>query len=240
MPPPLAVYVHFPWCVRKCPYCDFNSHEVRGDWPEADYLQALIADLEMTLPQMWGRRVSSIFIGGGTPSLMQPATVEGLLAAIRARVSLLPDAEITLEANPGTVESARFAGYRAAGINRISIGIQSFDGRHLAALGRIHDEAEAHAAVEAALARFDNVNLDLMYGLPGQELPEARRDMEIATRYAPAQISAYQLTLEPNTLFHRAPPPLPDPDLAADMQDMVEELLADHAYRHYETSAFAR
>jgi putative oxygen-independent coproporphyrinogen III oxidase len=226
--------------VRKCPYCDFNSHEVRDAWPEGEYLQALIADLEQALPQVWGRRVSSVFVGGGTPSLMQPATVDVLLAAIRARASLLPDVEITLEANPGTVESARFGGYRAAGINRVSIGIQSFNGRHLAALGRIHDEREARAAVEAALASFDNVNLDLMVALPGQTLAEARGDIETAAGYAPAQISAYQLTLEPNTLFHRAPPPLPDPDLAAEMQDMVEEFLPGQGYRHYETSAFAR
>jgi putative oxygen-independent coproporphyrinogen III oxidase len=240
VPPPLSLYIHFPWCVRKCPYCDFNSHEVRGGYPESDYINALIADLERALPQVWGRRVSSVFIGGGTPSLMAPASVDSLLTAVRSRLSLAPDAEITLEANPGTVDAAHFAGYRAAGVNRISIAVQSFNARHLAALGRIHDEREARAAIELALQHFDNVNLDVMYALPQQNLQQARADIDAAAAYGTAHLSAYQLTIEPNTQFHHAPPPLPDPDLAADMQDMVEQTLVGHGYRHYETSAFAR
>lgn len=240
MPPPLSLYVHFPWCVRKCPYCDFNSHEMRGDYAESDYIDALIADLEQALPQVWGRRVSSVFIGGGTPSLMAPASIDTLLTAVRTRLILAPDAEITLEANPGTADAAHFAGYRAAGVNRISVGVQSFNARHLAALGRIHDEREARAAIELALQHFDNVNLDVMYALPQQSLPEARADIDAAVAYGTAHLSAYHLTLEPNTPFHHAPPPLPDPDLAADMQDMVEQTLAGHGYRHYEISAFAR
>jgi oxygen-independent coproporphyrinogen-3 oxidase len=240
--PPLALYVHVPWCVRKCPYCDFNSHEMRGaaSLPEQEYVDALIADLEQALPLVWGRRVVSVFIGGGTPSLLSPKAVDALLAAVRARLPVMAEAEITLEANPGTVEAAKFAGFRAAGVNRISLGVQSFDPAHLRALGRIHDEREAHAAVEIALRHFDNVNLDLMYALPGQDLADARRDIEIAADYAPAHLSAYHLTVEPNTLFHRQPPALPDPDLAADMQDMIEASLAQHGYQHYETSAFAK
>jgi oxygen-independent coproporphyrinogen-3 oxidase len=238
--PPLALYVHIPWCVRKCPYCDFNSHEVRGEFPEADYIDALIADLELALPQVWGRRVSSVFIGGGTPSLLQPAAVDRLLTAVRTRLHLMPDAEITLEANPGTVDADRFQGFRAAGVSRLSLGVQSFEPKHLAAIGRIHDGREAHAAVELAMKHFADVNLDLMYALPRQTLHEARRDVETAAGYGVPHLSAYHLTLEPNTAFQRNPPPLPDPDLAADMQDMAEELLASHGYQHYETSAFAR
>ena len=241
--PPLALYVHYPWCVRKCPYCDFNSHEARGGLgsiPEDDYLAALIADLEAALPQIWGRRIVSVFIGGGTPSLLSAHAVDTLLMALRARPQLLPDAEITLEANPGTVEAGKFAAFRDAGINRISLGIQSFDDRHLAALGRIHTSAEARRAVDLALRQFDNVNLDLMYALPQQTLSEARRDIETAAACGVAHLSAYHLTLEPNTPFHHAPPPLPDDDLAADMQEMVEATLAGAGYRHYETSAFAR
>jgi oxygen-independent coproporphyrinogen-3 oxidase len=237
--PPLALYVHYPWCVRKCPYCDFNSHEARGDIPEEAYVDALIADLEHALPQVWGRRAGSVFIGGGTPSLLAPASVERLLAAVRARLKLLPGAEITLEANPGTVEATRFAAYRDAGVNRLSLGIQSFDDTRLAALGRIHDARQACAAIETALRHFDNVNLDLMYALPGQTLDDARRDLDVALSYRPAHLCAYHLTLEPNTPFHRSPPPLPDPDLAADMQDMVEASLAEGGYGHYETSAFS-
>jgi len=240
VPPPLALYVHFPWCVRKCPYCDFNSHEVRGGVPEADYIDALIADLEFALPQVWGRRVSSIFIGGGTPSLLHPAAVDRLLTAVRTRLHLMPDAEITLEANPGTVDADRFQGFRAAGVSRLSLGIQSFEPKHLAAIGRIHDGREAHAAVELAMKHFADVNLDLMYALPRQTLDEARRDVETAVGYRVPHLSAYHLTLEPNTAFQRNPPPLPDPDLAADMQDMAEELLAACGYQHYETSAFAQ
>jgi len=238
--PPLSLYVHFPWCVQKCPYCDFNSHEAREGIPEARYLEALVADLEQSLPLVWGRPVVSVFIGGGTPSLLSPESVDALLGAVRARLTLLPDAEITLEANPGTVEAARFAGYRAAGVNRLSVGVQSFSPRHLAALGRIHDADEARRAVALALAHFDNVNLDLMYALPGQTLAEARTDIETAAAFGTPHLSAYHLTLEPNTAFHRAPPPLPDADLASQMQDAVEETLAARGYGHYETSAFAR
>lgn len=239
-PPPLALYIHFPWCVRKCPYCDFNSHEAKGALPEEDYLAALIADLEQALPAIWGRRVVSVFIGGGTPSLMAPATVDALLAAVRARLVLQPDAEITLEANPGTAEASRFAGYRDAGVNRLSLGIQSFDDAKLAALGRIHDGAEARLAIEMALTHFDNVNLDLMYALPRQTLDEASRDLETAIGFGTSHLSAYHLTLEPNTRFAFDPPPLPEPDEAADMQDMVEETLAGAGFRHYETSTFAK
>ena len=236
-PLPLALYIHWPWCVRKCPYCDFNSHESAPR--ETDYLAALIADLEAALPAIWGRPIVSVFIGGGTPSLMSGETVDTLLAALRMRLSLLPDAEITLEANPGTVEAERFAAYRDAGVNRLSLGIQSFDDRKLAALGRIHSGDEARRAIEIAQRHFDRINLDLMYALPGQMLSEARRDIDTALATGAGHLSAYHLTLEPNTQFHHAPPPLPDDDLAADMQDMVEETLAAAGYAHYETSAFA-
>jgi putative oxygen-independent coproporphyrinogen III oxidase len=239
-PPPLALYVHIPWCVKKCPYCDFNSHEKREELPQAEYVNALIADLESALPQIWGRQVSSIFIGGGTPSLFNPEAFDTLLAAIRARVSLLPDAEITLEANPGTVEARKFEGFRAAGINRISIGIQSFDDAKLKVLGRIHSANEAKRAIEMAQKHFDNINLDLMYGLPQQSLTEATYDIETAIGFGTRHLSAYHLTLEPNTPFHHSPPPLPDDDLSADMQEMIESKLADAGFEHYETSAFAR
>ncbi len=236
---PLSLYVHFPWCVRKCPYCDFNSHEAPGSIPEQDYLAALITDLETALPQVWGRRVSSLFIGGGTPSLLSAQGVDDLLAAVRARLTLVPDAEITLEANPGTVEAAKFAGFRSAGVNRISLGIQSLNDAHLAALGRIHSADEARRAIALAQENFDNVNLDLMYALPEQTLEQARRDLETALSFAPQHLSAYQLTLEPNTPFHHAPPALPDDELSADMQEMIESMLASAGYQHYETSAFA-
>ena len=239
-PPPLALYVHWPWCVRKCPYCDFNSHEYRNDADEAAYLAALIADLEAALPQIWNRPVISVFIGGGTPSLMRAETADALLAAIRMRVPLHPGAEITLEANPGTAEAAKFAAFRAAGVNRLSIGVQSFDDAKLAALGRIHDSAEARRAIDMALKYFDRVNLDLMYALPQQTLTEAGCDITTAIRAGVSHISAYHLTLEPNTQFHRAPPSLPDDDQAADMQDMVEASLAAAGFDHYETSAFAK
>ena len=239
-PPPLALYVHIPWCVKKCPYCDFNSHEKREDLPQGEYIDALIADLESGLPQIWGRQVSSIFIGGGTPSLFMPETFDTLLAAIRARVALLPNAEITLEANPGTVEARKFEGFRAAGINRISIGIQSFDDDKLRALGRIHSADEAKRAIEMAQQHFDNINLDLMYALPQQTLDQARSDIETAISFDTTHLSAYHLTLEPNTAFHHSPPPLPDDDLSADMQEMIESTLANAGFEHYETSAFAK
>ena len=238
--PPLALYVHIPWCVKKCPYCDFNSHEVRGEAPEQDYVRALIADLELALPQIWGRRVYSIFFGGGTPSLFSARAIEELLAAFRARLNLAADAEITLEANPGTFESAKFRDYRACGVNRLSIGIQSFNPAQLQALGRIHGGEEARRAIGIAQAHFDNINLDLMYALPQQTLQQAEQDIDTALRFGTPHLSAYHLTLEPNTLFYRHPPPLPDTELAADMQDMIDERLAHAGYLNYETSAFAR
>jgi oxygen-independent coproporphyrinogen-3 oxidase len=238
--PPLSLYIHIPWCIRKCPYCDFNSHELRSDLPERDYVAALIADLDMALPSIWGRTVYTVFFGGGTPSVFRPESIAQIIAAVRARLRLLPDAEITLEANPGTVDAARFAGFRDAGVNRLSIGIQSFDARHLRALGRIHDDRGAREAVEAARQSFDNFNLDLMYGLPGQSMDEALSDIDVALSYAPTHISAYHLTIEPNTLFHRAPPALPDDDLCAEMQEAIEARLAAAGFDNYETSAFAR
>ena len=239
--PPLALYVHFPWCVQKCPYCDFNSHAVRDDGiPEAAYRAALVADLESALPQIWGRRVHSIFIGGGTPSLISPDGLDELLTAIRMRVQLDPLAEITLEANPGTVDAGRFKAFRQAGVNRLSVGIQSFDERHLKALGRIHGRADAIAAAEAALTHFEAVNLDLMYALPGQTLAEAEADLTTALALGPGHLSCYHLTLEPNTAFAANPPEVPDPDASADMQDRIEARLGDAGYRHYETSAFAK
>ncbi len=238
--PPLALYVHIPWCVRKCPYCDFNSHEARGDVPEREYVEALVTDLESTLPQVWGRRVQTIFFGGGTPSLFSAASIDALLVAFRARLQLAPDCEITLEANPGTFEAGKFRDFRAAGVNRLSIGIQSFSGTHLAALGRIHDADEARRAVEIAHAHFDNFNLDLMYALPRQTLDEADADVAAALACAAPHLSFYHLTLEPNTLFHRHPPPLPDDDLAAAIHDHVEARLDAAGYVHYETSAYAR
>lgn len=239
-PPPLALYVHIPWCVQKCPYCDFNSHQVRGELPEADYVNALIADLESSLPLVWGRKVSSIFFGGGTPSLLSAASLDRLLSAMRTLLPLAPDAEITLEANPGTVESAKFAAFRDAGVNRLSLGIQSFDAAHLKALGRIHDDRQARRAIEIAAQHFENFNLDLMYGLPGQTLAQALDDIGSALAFAPPHLSCYQLTLEPNTAFAASPPTLPDPDSCADMQDAIEARLADAGFGHYETSAFAQ
>ncbi len=238
--PPLALYVHIPWCLKKCPYCDFNSHEVHGDAPEAAYVDALLADLEFALPSIWGRKVVSIFMGGGTPSLFSDAAIDRLLGGIRARVPLLPDAEVTLEANPGTFERQKFAGFYAAGVNRLSLGIQSFDPAQLKALGRVHDADEARRAAEAALMIFGNVNFDIMYGLPRQTVEEARADLAAALAFAPPHLSFYHLTLEPNTLFHRYPPPLPDADTAADIEDAVHETLEGAGYQHYETSAYAR
>lgn len=238
--PPLSLYAHLPWCVRKCPYCDFNSHEKTDKLPEREYVAALVADLEGLLPSVWGRRVSSIFIGGGTPSLFSPESIDRLLAAVRARIPVEPEAEVTLEANPGTAEAGRFRGYRDAGVNRVSLGIQSFEDAKLRALGRIHSADEARRAIDMALAVFDNVNLDLMYGLPGQTLEQARTDAAEALRFGTTHFSAYQLTLEPNTVFYSKPPQLPEHDLCADMQLAVEELAAAAGFEHYETSAFAR
>ena len=238
--PPLSLYIHIPWCVRKCPYCDFNSHEARGTAPEDDYIAALIADLESALPLIWGRKIYTVFFGGGTPSVFSAAGIEQIITAVRARLPLSVDAEITLEANPGTFEAEKFRAYRAAGVNRLSIGIQSFNATHLKALGRIHNDDEARRAIDIARANFDNFNLDLMYGLPGQSVDEARADIKAALAVAPPHLSVYHLTLEPNTYFHRYPPALPDDDIAAEMQENVEGMLATAGYRHYETSAFAQ
>ena len=238
--PPLSLYVHIPWCMKKCPYCDFNSHERHGDVPEAQYVDALIADLEFALPSIWGRRVDTVFFGGGTPSLFSAAAIDRILGAVRARVPLSPDAEITLEANPGTFEQHKFTDFKAAGINRLSLGVQSFNPAFLAALGRVHDDQEARAAGGAAIKIFGNVNFDLMYALPGQTLADARADLAATLEFAPPHLSFYHLTIEPNTLFHRHPPQLPDDDMAADIENAVDDELARAGYVHYETSAHAK
>ena len=239
--PPLAVYVHLPWCLRKCPYCDFNSHQVPAEgFEEVAYLDALEADLDASLPLVWGRAVQTIFLGGGTPSLFSPEGIERLLASLRARLRVLPDAEITMEANPGTFERERFAGFRSAGINRLSLGVQSFDVERLAAIGRVHDAAQARRAAQAAGEIFPTFNLDLMYALPGQSLAQLAADLAQALAFEPPHLSLYHLTLEPNTLFARFPPQLPDEDEAAAMQDAIEAQLADAGFEHYEVSAYAR
>ena len=238
--PPLSLYIHIPFCARKCPYCDFNSHEARGALPEARYIAALVADLEATLPLVWGRRVGSVFFGGGTPSLFSAESIDAILAAVRARLPLAADAEVSLEANPGTFEADKFREFVAAGINRLSIGVQSFNPVHLKALGRIHDDEEARRAIEFARREFDNINLDLMYGLPGQTFKEARADIEKALAFDVPHLSCYHLTIEPNTYFHRFPPQLPDDDTAAAIQDAIESRLAEAGYEHYEVSAYAK
>jgi oxygen-independent coproporphyrinogen-3 oxidase len=238
--PPLSVYVHVPWCVRKCPYCDFNSHAAPDVVPEERYLQALAADLDQSLPLVWGRKVISVFIGGGTPSLLSAASLDALLALLRSRLPLLPDAEITLEANPGTVEAGRFADYAASGVNRISLGIQSFDDPSLQALGRIHDGAAARAAIEIAQRHVERVNLDLMFALPGQTVEACLRDVETALAFGTEHLSVYHLTLEPNTVFAKYPPQLPDDDVAFQMQDEIEARLAQAGFDHYEVSAYAK
>jgi putative oxygen-independent coproporphyrinogen III oxidase len=296
--PPLSLYIHIPWCIKKCPYCDFNSHELRPNYApkggalarfgnsrplagpgahatqtrpgvrgysnshevkptpgkqtipiasgatsgfdEQRYIDALIADLDATLPKVWGRRIHTIFFGGGTPSVFSAAGIDAILAAVRARLPLNADAEITLEANPGTFEAEKFKGYRDAGVNRLSIGIQSFNAKHLQALGRVHDENEARRAVEIAQACFDNINLDLMYALPQQTLDECAADIDTALSFGTNHLSIYHLTLEPNTLFHAKPPVLPDDELAADMQDMIAQKLSQAGYANYETSAYAK
>ncbi len=267
--PPLSLYVHIPWCVRKCPYCDFNSHELKENLahsgvlakeggsrsspaltplPAAEginaavekrYVNALIADLEGALPRIWGRRVTSVFFGGGTPSLISARALDDILCAIRARVPLDPDAEITLEANPGTVETEKFSEFRALGVNRLSIGVQSLNPKFLRALGRIHDEKQAMRAIEIAQRHFDNFNVDLMYALPKQSLEEAVRDVREASLLKPPHVSCYHLTIEPNTVFAKYPPPVPDDEVSADMQEAIEEMLEGDGYEHYETSAFA-
>lgn len=238
--PPLSLYVHLPWCIRKCPYCDFNSHEQRGELPEEEYVDALVADLESSLPHVWGRRLHTMFIGGGTPSLFAPRSIERLITAVRTRMKVDPDAEITLEANPGTFEAERFRGFRAAGVNRLSLGVQSFDDAKLAAVGRVHGADDARRALDAALAIFPRVNADLMYALPGQSPGEALADVREAAARGAKHISAYHLTLEPDTHFARFPPKLPSDDEAADMQEAIEDELARSGFGHYETSAFAK
>jgi oxygen-independent coproporphyrinogen-3 oxidase len=238
--PPLALYIHIPWCVRKCPYCDFNSHEARGVFPEKEYVAALVRDLEMALPLIWGRKVYTVFFGGGTPSLLSGEAVAEILRQVRMLLPLDLNAEITLEANPGTVEAGKFAQFKDAGVNRLSLGIQSFNDAHLQALGRIHSVDEAKRAIEIAQQHFDNINLDLMYALPKQTLEQALQDMQTALSFSPQHLSCYHLTLEPNTLFHRNPPQLPDEDASSDMQQQIEAVLATHGYQHYETSAFAQ
>ncbi|MGE0310629.1 MAG: radical SAM family heme chaperone HemW [Lautropia sp.] len=242
--PPLGLYVHLPWCLRKCPYCDFNSHEfAAGQDPialERAYLDALERDLEASLPLVWGRPVETVFIGGGTPSLFSGASIERLLATVRALLPLVPDAEVTMEANPGTFERARFAEFRAAGVNRLSLGVQSFDDASLERIGRVHDGAQARAAAAFAAATFDTFNLDLMYALPGQTPAQLAEDLRIACSYAPPHLSCYHLTIEPNTLFARHPPNVPDDDTAHAMQDAVGEALSIAGLRQYEVSAWAR
>jgi len=238
--PPLSLYIHFPWCVRKCPYCDFNSHEARGAFPEKEYLDAVRLDLEQSLPLIWGRKIYTVFIGGGTPSLMSAAGLDRLLSDVRTLLPLDGNAEITMEANPGTFETEKFRSYRASGVNRLSIGIQSFNADHLKALGRIHDDAEAMRAVEIAHANFDNFNLDLMYALPGQTLEQARHDLDTALAFKPPHLSLYHLTMEPNTVFAKYPPQLPDDDASADMQDMIADVTAGAGFDHYEVSAYAQ
>lgn len=239
-PPPLSLYIHIPWCVKKCPYCDFNSHALKDDIPEAAYVAALIADLEQATPLVWGRKVHSVFFGGGTPSLFSAESIDKILTHVRMLTPLEYDAEITLEANPGTVDSTHFLGYQQAGVNRLSVGIQSFNEQHLQALGRIHNQAQAVDAAQLAIETFEKVNLDVMYGLPQQTLAQALQDATLATQLNPAHLSFYHLTLEPNTPFHRTPPSLPDDDTSAEMQESIEGLLLDNGYCHYETSAFSK
>jgi len=238
--PPLSLYIHFPWCVRKCPYCDFNSHEYDTHLPEQEYIDTLLADLEQDLPRIWGRPIISVFMGGGTPSLFSPEALDRLLSGLRARLNLAADIEITLEANPGTVEQQKFSEFLAAGINRLSIGIQSFADDKLEKLGRIHNRHEAYRAAEAAhQAGFDNFNLDLMFALPDQSVEQALDDLRNAIDLAPGHISHYQLTIEPNTWFYHHPPLLPDDEVAWEMQSRCQALLGEHGYTQYEVSAYA-
>ena len=239
--PPLSLYVHLPWCLRKCPYCDFNSHEVNsGELPEQRYLDALTADLESALPLVWGRPVHSIFIGGGTPSLFSPQGIDRLLGDIRARLKLAADCEITLEANPGTFEKERFKAFRSAGVTRLSVGVQSFNDAHLKALGRVHDRAQAIAALEEAAAAFDTFNLDLMYALPGQTLAQLEQDVAQALSFAPPHLSIYHLTIEPNTYFAKFPPKVPEEDDAYAMLDRITEMTEGAGLARYEVSAYAK
>lgn len=239
--PPLSLYVHLPWCIRKCPYCDFNSHEMRqSDLPEQRYIDALLADLDAALPLIWGRSVVSIFFGGGTPSLFSPEAIERLISALRARLKLSPDCEITLEANPGTFERERFRAFRAAGVTRLSVGVQSFNDEHLKRIGRVHDRAQALAALEEAARSFDTFNLDLMYALPGQTLAELRQDVDQALAFAPPHLSIYHLTIEPNTYFAKHPPQVPEDDEAYAMLDLLTERTGQAGLQRYEVSAYAK
>jgi putative oxygen-independent coproporphyrinogen III oxidase len=239
--PPLSLYVHLPWCIRKCPYCDFNSHEKASELPEKAYIAALMADLEQALPLIWGRSIHSIFIGGGTPSLFSPQGIDELLSGLRARLRWEAGCEITLEANPGTFEKDRFRAFRAAGVTRLSVGVQSFNDRFLKALGRVHDAQQARAAVEEAAQCFDTFNLDLMYALPGQTLDELREDVSAALSFAPPHISIYHLTIEPNTYFAKfTPENLPDDDSAYAMLDLITALTATQGLQRYEISAYAK
>ena len=239
--PPLALYIHLPWCLKKCPYCDFNSHEMRAaDLPEQRYIDAVMADLEAALPLVWGRTVHSIFIGGGTPSLFSPDAIDRLLGGIRARLRLEADCEITLEANPGTFEKDRFKAFRGAGVTRLSIGVQSFNDQHLTALGRVHDRAQALAAVEEAAQAFATFNLDIMYALPGQSMDDLKQDVATALMLAPPHISIYHLTIEPNTYFAKFPPVIPEEDTAYDMLDLITDMTGAAGLHRYEVSAYAR
>jgi len=241
--PPLSLYVHLPWCIQKCPYCDFNSHEWRDNaqrMPEQRYIDALLADLEVSLPLIWGRPVHSIFIGGGTPSLFEPASIDRLISGIRARLPLEAEAEITMEANPGTFEKDRFKAFRAAGVTRLSIGVQSFNDAHLKALGRVHNSDQAMAAVTEAQSAFDTFNLDVMYALPGQSLADLTQDIQTALSFKPPHISIYHLTIEPNTLFAKYPPALPAEDDAYEMMDLITDMTSAAGLQRYEVSAYAK
>ena len=238
--PPLSLYIHVPWCIRKCPYCDFNSHESSGDVPEDRYLDALQADIEQALPGVWGRPVHTVFIGGGTPSLLSASAVDRLMAMLRTHFTLWPDAEVTLEANPGAAEAERFKAYAQSGINRISLGIQTFDDLQLKKLGRVHDSQQARQAVEMALSAFGRVNLDLMFALPQQTFEGCMQDVREALSFQTEHLSIYQLTLEPNTVFAKFPPELPDEDIAVLMEEGIESLMLEHHFERYEVSAFAR
>ena len=239
--PPLSLYIHLPWCLKKCPYCDFNSHELRAsDLPEQAYINALMADLEAALPLIWGRSVQTVFIGGGTPSLFSPQAIDQLLGGIRARVKLVANAEITLEANPGTFEKDRFKAFWAAGVTRLSVGVQSFNDSYLQTLGRVHNRAQALSALEEAALYFDTFNLDLMYALPGQTLDDLRADVTTALKFAPPHLSIYHLTIEPNTFFAKHPPAAVEDDLAADMLDLITDLTGQQGMQRYEVSAYAR
>ena len=238
--PPLSLYIHLPWCLKKCPYCDFNSHEAKGEFPEQRYLDALRADLESSLPLIWGRSVHSVFIGGGTPSLFSPDAIDRLLSDVRALLRLEAETEITLEANPGTFEKDRFKAFREAGVTRLSVGVQSFDDRFLQALGRVHSADQARAALDEAARHFETFNIDLMYALPGQTLADLDRDLDIALGFNPPHLSVYHLTLEPNTYFAKFPPALPDEDLAYAMLDRITERTGQAGLARYEVSAYAR